>query len=104
MRTLQVISLRRIPSRSRLVNTMKRVYDQRRSVPSLQNDGWPTNVRKLGAASRHFWIRNCRRLLGEYVHRSTRPDESFTRLRRPTRREPKWVLDSGAAAPPRQGM
>ena len=46
IRTLQVISPRRIPSRSRLVNVMKRVYVQRCTAPSLQNDALPTNVAK----------------------------------------------------------
>jgi hypothetical protein len=52
--TLQVISPRRIPSRSRLVTTIKPVYVQRCRPPRLQNAGPPTNVAKREQDSRHF--------------------------------------------------
>jgi hypothetical protein len=55
IRALQVISPRRIPSRSRLVNTMKRVYVQRCSRPRLQecrpNPREPKSVPDTGAAA-----------------------------------------------------
>jgi hypothetical protein len=56
MRTLQVISPRRIPSRSRLVNVMKRVYLQRCSPPSLRKRRATDKCREAGAGSRYFWL------------------------------------------------
>jgi len=46
IRTLQVISPRRIPSRSRLVNVIKRVYVRWCSAPSMPNS-WEVGLQEV---------------------------------------------------------